>query len=314
MSAFQIKPRALATGLASFVPGVVHLMNRGSGGTCSSRYCYSIWLRHLIKAAASGIPTTHGCVAELGPGDSIGIGLAALLTTTDEYVALDVKAHANPRRNLELFDELVTLFRERSPIPGDDEFPLAQPRLSDYSFPSQILSRERLTASLTASRLDEIRAAIVGEPSTVAVTYRAPWNDPSVVRAGSVDFLFSQAVLEHVEQVEETYRAMRQWLRPGGYMSHSIDFSCHDLTRTWNGHWTLSDTEWRIVRGTRPYLINRLPLSRHLGLLATYRFDIIALEKQRAPLDRAFRPARRFRAMDPEDAQTPGVFVQARAA
>jgi hypothetical protein len=314
MSAFQIKPRALATGLASFVPGVVRLMNRGSGGTGSTRYCYAVWLRHLVKAAASGIPTNHTCVAELGPGDSLGIGLAAVLSGTDCYVALDVKAHANPTRNLELFDELVALFRERAPIPGDDEFPLARPRLADYSFPSQILSGERLSASLADSRIEDIRAAILGEPSPITVTYRAPWKDPSIVRAGSVDFLFSQAVLEHVEELEDTYRAMREWLRPGGYMSHSVDFSSHDLTRSWNGHWTLSDAEWRIVRGTRPYLINRQPLSRHLGLLAKYRFDIVALEKQRVPLDKMFRPARQFHPMDPEDAQTPGVFIQARAA
>lgn len=313
MKAFQIRPRALATGLASFVPGVVRLMNRGSGGTGSARYCYSVWLRHLVKASASGLPTRPECVAELGPGDSIGIGLAAVLSGVDQYIALDVKAHANVLRNLELFDQLVALFRSGAPIPDEQEFPRVQPRLPEYGFPLHVLTPARLSASLSEPRIQAIRAAILGEPSSIVVTYRAPWTDPSVVRAGSVDFLFSQAVLEHVEGLDATYRAMREWLRPGAHMSHSVDFSSHDLTRSWNGHWMLGDTEWRLVRGTRPYLINREPLSRHLDLLDRYRFDVVSIEKRSAETGARFRPARRFRPMDPEDACTAGVFFQARA-
>jgi len=314
MGAFEIRPAALATGLASFVPGVRRFMVRGTGGTCSARYCYTVWLRHLVKADAAGIPTVHSCVAELGPGDSLGTGLAALLSGATRYVALDAKSHANPEQNLAIFEELVVLFRRREPIPNDDEFPLVRPKLQDYQFPRQILSDERLATALAESRIDNIRAAISGRASgPIGLDYRAPWTDPSVVVSGSVDFLFSQAVLEHVDDLEQTYRAMRAWVKPNGFVSHSIDFTSHNLTRSWNGHWTLTDPAWRIVRGTRPYLINRQPLSRHLELLSKNGFVVVHVDKQEALVDPALRLAKRFRGMDGVDLSTRGAFVQAQA-
>jgi len=314
MSPLEIKPKAFATGLASFVPGVRRFMVRGTGGTCSARYCYTVWLRHLVKADAAGIPTVQSCVAELGPGDSLGVGLAALLSGATGYVALDAKPHANPQQNLTVFEELVELFRRREPIPDDVEFPLVRPRLQDYRFPSHILSDDRLSSALCASRIEAIRAAILGaQTSGIRLDYRAPWTDPSVVVSGSVDFLFSQAVLEHVEDLERTYKAMRAWVKPSGFLSHSIDFTSHDTTRSWNGHWTLNDPAWKIVRGTRPYFINRGPLSRHLALLSKYGFALLHVDKQQASVDPAFRPARRFRGMDRLDVSTRGAFVQAKA-
>ena len=81
--------RATLAGLATYVPGYEYL--EPTGGTSSARYCYSVWLRHLVMAYDSGLlqrpPAT---VAELGPGDSIGIGLAALLSGARKYHALDV--------------------------------------------------------------------------------------------------------------------------------------------------------------------------------------------------------------------------------
>jgi hypothetical protein len=257
------------------------------------------------------LSTDPRCVAELGPGDSLGIGLAAVLCGADRYLALDVKAHANTERNLKVFDELVRLFRDRSPIPGDNEWPLTQPKLPGYAFPTDILTPERLEAALAESRLCQIRDALTGNAGPISIAYRAPWTHPSAMESGCVDFLVSQAVLEHVEDLETTYAAMRTWMKPGASMSHSIDFWCHGLTRAWNGHWMLGDLTWRVVRGTRRYLINRQPLSTHVDLLRKYGFETVCIERRRGEQG-TFRPAKRFRALDAEDVSTRGAFVQAR--
>jgi hypothetical protein len=47
----------------------------GSQGT-EGRYCYSVWLRHLVSAAANGLNCSPKAVAELGPGDSLVWGSA----------------------------------------------------------------------------------------------------------------------------------------------------------------------------------------------------------------------------------------------
>ena len=45
-----MKKRQLMYGVATFVPGVNAVFGRGGGDTKSARYCYSVWLRHLVTA------------------------------------------------------------------------------------------------------------------------------------------------------------------------------------------------------------------------------------------------------------------------
>ena len=125
----QIKPIALAKGMATFIPGVAALACGGSGGTDSSRYCYAVWLRHLMKLAEAGIDTGFADVAELGPGDSLGVGLCAVLTGADRYFAFDAKAHAHKETNLQTLGRLVELLARQEEIGAD-----AERATSFYSF------------------------------------------------------------------------------------------------------------------------------------------------------------------------------------
>jgi hypothetical protein len=70
--------------------------------------------------------------------------------------------------------------------------------------------------------------------------------------------------MEHVDDVSAVYENAAAWLAPGGFMTHEVDFSSHQLTRHWNGHWAVPPRLWRLIRGARPYLINRLPLQGQL--------------------------------------------------
>ena len=244
----------------------------GTRGTNEARYCYSVWLRHLSCAAASGLDTNPKVVAELGPRDSIGIGIASVLTGVERYYAFDLAAHANTPRNLEIFDGLVELFRARAAIPDALEYPRVGPKLKDYEYPAQLLSAERMRAALDPARLAHIRESLQRIASTDSmIQYRAPWSTQGAVERNSLDMVFSQAVLEHVSGLPDVYRAMYAWLKPGGYMSHQIDFKCHDSAREWNGHWTYSDTMWKLVRGKDVWLINRLPYSSHLTYMKLMR-------------------------------------------
>lgn len=305
--------RPLLEGAATFVPGMMRLARRRTGGTDSARYCYSVWLRHLALAARGGLGEFPRCVAELGPGDSIGIGLAALVSGVERYLGLDLVKFANLERNLSVLDELVELFARRSPIPDQEEFPEIRPRLDRYGFPADVLPEGRLAQALRSDRLDAIRRSLrePGAPGSL-IEYHAPWTDPDVATEASVDMILSQAVLEHVDGLDAAYGAMRRWLRPGGLVSHQIDFRSHGMATEWNGHWAYSDLAWRIVRGARPYLLNRQPRSTHVRLLEAHGFRIVY--QQKATRDSGIarrRLARRFRDMSEEDLTTSGWFVQA---
>ena len=59
-------------------------------GSDSSRYCYSGWLRHLVKLHKHGFKVVVAKIGELGQGDSVGMGLSALLSGAKQYIGLDV--------------------------------------------------------------------------------------------------------------------------------------------------------------------------------------------------------------------------------
>ena len=300
-------------GIATFVPGVTKLAGRGAGSTALARYCYSVWLRHLVIAAHNGYSTSPGTVAELGPGSSLGIGLAALLSGANRYLAFDVVAHAKTEQNLAVFEELVDLFVRRAPIPDAQELPEILPRLDDYAFPHSILPDARLVVALAPERIEHIRASL-RDPSAAdsMVQYRAPWSSATVLERESVDLILSQAVLEHIDDLPDAYRTMHAWLRPGGYISHQVDFRCHNTARTWNGHLAYGDLVWKLMRGKRPYLINRHPFSEHLQFMAQVGFVSPQTRKFEMPSEvRRDQLARRFRGLPDSDLVTGCALIQA---
>jgi SAM-dependent methyltransferase len=307
-----MKIGVLARGLATYVPGIstLHRHVTRTGGTDSARYCYSVWMRHLVMSYRNGLcarPPSR--VAELGPGDSIGIGLSALMCGADCYYGLDALPLANLRRNLGIFDGLVELFRMRAAIPGDDEYPGVKPKLRSYDYPDGLL------ALPDEQRIARIRRSIEDpvNPDSM-IRYVAPWWSPEVIQRGVVDMIFSQAVLEHVDDLESAYSAMRAWLAPGGWLSHQIDFRSHGTAQDWNGHWTYGDRTWCLLRGRRAFLINREPHSTHLRLLREAGFTVICDDLAHGPPVERSRLAARFASMSDADLTTSGAFIQAQLA
>jgi hypothetical protein len=309
----RLRVKALLAGLATYVPGY-HFLH-ATGGTDSARYCYSVWLRHLVLAQRAGVLTqVPRRVAELGPGDSIGIGLMALLTGAESYSALDVVPYGNLGQNLAILDELVTLLRARAPIPGEADFPGMKPDVADLSFPAALLDDGQLDAALAADRVRSIAWSVANASAPGSrIRYRAPWTSPAVLESASVDYLFSQAVLEHVDDLSGTYRAMHGWLAPGGLMTHQIDYRSHGKADEWNGHWTYSNAAWKLVVGRRPYLLNRVTHSGQLCEMHRAGFVVLDQTIYRLPsVIRRGALAPHLRDIPDDDLTAAGAFVIAR--
>ena len=308
----QLTLRSVVKGMATWLPYLSSLANSNTGGTISARYCYSVWMRHLCTVTQTLGVFRPRCIAELGPGDSLGIGLAAMLCGVDRYYALDRKAFANSENNVPIFDELVALLRNRAPIPDDVEFPGVFPKLNSYGFPITVLDDAWLDRCLATTRVESIRRAVAGDMGSdemIELRYFAPWDDSAAILPESVDWIFSQAVLEHVDNVVAAYANLMKWLRPGGLMSHAIDYTCHGLTSDWNGHWTVGDGVWRIARGKRSYLINRLPHSAHIQMIRACGFSIVKeIRVGGKALDRT-TCAPRFQYLSDDDLSTASAFI-----
>jgi len=256
-------------------------------------------------------------VAEIGPGESLGIGIAALLSGAERYYALDVVEHATLESNLTIFDGLVSLFQAKVSIPDDVEFPEVKPSLQQYRFPSQILNQRRLGSALEPQQIATLRRALSQVSSSHSgrgpISYIVPWTSMAVLEPESVDLIVSQAAMEHVDGLEESYAACFRWLKPGGLMSHQVDYSSHETADEWNGHWTYSDLLWWAIRGGRPWLLNRIPHSEHLRLIRKQGFEVVYVQTVSAENHTARQHlARRFQAISAEDMTTRGALIQAR--
>lgn len=140
-------------GTLTWVPPLNVLRRRRAttGGSGSSRYCYSVWLRHLLSLEPYGFEVQGAKIGELGPGDSIGMGLAALLSGAVDYVGLDLVPFSMRADLIRIFDELVGLFHRTEPIPNEAEFPFVRPKLISYEFPRHLIRSETLLAEQKGS-------------------------------------------------------------------------------------------------------------------------------------------------------------------
>jgi SAM-dependent methyltransferase len=311
-SSHRLKVSQLLYGLATFIPGVAPIFGRGGGDSKSARYCYSVWLRHLVAGYEAGWRGRPRVGAELGPGDSLGVGLAALVSGAEAYHAFDVVQHARVDLNRAVLEEIIELFRARADIPGEAELPEVRPNLSTYAFPRHLLTDELLGQALAEARLARIRDSVARQnaPGSM-IDYRTRWFDDAAIERNSIDLLFSQAVLEHVDDLPSTYRAMALWLKPNGLASNQIDFRCHNTAHAWNGHWLYADRTWRLIRGKRAYLLNRAPFSRHLALLAENGLALAGTLTEKLPSAIARGElAPRFRDMTEDDLTTSSALVQ----
>lgn len=286
----------------------------GTGGTVSARYCYSVFMRHRVIAAQYGLKNTPRAVVELGPGDSLGIGLMSILMGSEHYVAIDAVRHASSNTNIAVFDELITLLRNRMPIPFDGDCAEIRPELDNYEFPHAVFDDNTLEKSLTPDRLEKIRQILSSENPTGSIQYLAPWGKMNGIQPESIDWIFSQAVMEHVDNPSETYRHCFRCLKPGAIMTHQIDFRCHDTAPEWNGHWKYPQCLWSLMRGRRPWFVNRLPYSAHQQIQREAGFTLFAdmPQIQEGGITRT-QLARDFKSLSDADLRTAGaLFVSVR--
>jgi hypothetical protein len=313
----RLKP--ILAGLLTQAPWLQKFIHRkGTGGTCDAGYCYGVWLKHLVMLHARTQCLVPRVVAELGPGDSLGIGFAALLSGAEQFIALDVERYNNTTEvNLRIFDQLLALFQARAPRPTKG-WPDFDEHLDAALFPSHILTDAHLAVALAPERIAHLRTAISQlsspeEGPSSAVRYVVPWSDANIVEAGSVDMILSQSVLEHVNDLPPTYAAFSRWIKPGSYFSQQVDFSSHGIASYWNGHWAYPEWLWKVILGKRGYLLNRQPWSTHTRLAQEHGFELITtLRHERSDGLKRSELSAIANGFTEEDARTDSLFFQGR--
>jgi len=308
--------RMMVKGMLTWIPGVQRAFFDPSagGGTGSASYCYGVWMKHLTLLREAGMHDVPRMVLELGPGSSIGTGVATLLSGAERYVAIDAVPHMRPETNVVVMRELVQLFKSRAPRPTAG-YPPIDHLLDARLFPSHILDDALLERTLAQDRLERIdhavRAAALGHPDPM-IEY-STWSQLRPVGDGEADLVFSHVVMSQVEDLDSVYGRMGRWVKPGGWMSHQIDCTSLGTADEWNGHRAYSELAWKIVAGKRPYFVNREPLQTHLDLIRANGFDIVNMIRgtEEGGITRA-QLAPRWRGISDEDLATQTGFIIAR--
>jgi len=237
--------KKLIRGIISYIPvlkSIIPLI--GTGGSNDAEYCLRIYSKHKDILITNGCVFPFGKIGEIGPGDSVGIGLCALVDGAVSYYGLDAIAHTNIHTNLQIFQELIDIY-EIENIDIDDK--IKEELLWDIQNMNMLKSK---------------------------IKYYAPWWNKDNIVNDSLDVIISTAVMEHVLPLKETYKRIFEWIKPGGFCSHIIDYGAHEFSDYWYDHWYYSDFLWKILMHGRKYPISRMSHSYHMDCIEKAGFSI----------------------------------------
>lgn len=264
-------------GILTYLPGYDILKkNKVSLHSGSqARFCYSFWLRHYVYISQYTNPFSLKYIGELGSGGSLGIGICALLTGAKQYTALEIENNFNLKLNLNLLDEIYDLFIAKTSIPDHDEFPQINLILNDYSYPKNLLVNTNFNRNFYHKIRDDLCLYQYEDRDESYIRYIYDWESKTKNFKNYFDYIFSRAVMEHVEGIEFIYNQLSSFLKLNGFMFHDIEFHSHGLTYHWNDYYKISQTLWKLIHGNRKYFINRFKPSFHYKCLINNELDVI---------------------------------------
>jgi SAM-dependent methyltransferase len=267
-----------------------------SGRLTDVGYTLSVFQRHFPRLESLGFTIEGAYIAEMGPGDAMSMELLLYVLGASGVCGLDVVAVTDANTWHPAWEELTRWAEEQV---TDSEKAALERRVELAKQMVLELSPEHC---LEAENLSGLHYLLVSRSK--------PWPLPD----GSMDLIFSQAVMEHVAPLEASYIEQARVLKPGGYISHRIDLKDHLNSRDWRDHLTYSELQWSLMTSHRPGFTNRARASQHLAALERAGLEILHVERQMndAPPLRRSLLAAAFRDLDDEDLNTCSLDVVAR--
>ncbi len=188
-------------------------------------------------------------VLEIGCGRRFGLGPLLCMAGVKSYVGIDIRIHEPKAEELQLFDEFLRLHLSRLPRAGV----VAEQLCSGPGEGLGFLGGRALCKPMDAAALD------------------FPDN--------SFDYIFSDAVLEHIDSTEEAIAQMNRVLKPGGVMVHAIDFQDHAEPHA-TAHLSMSKKAWS---KQAPSAINFCRPSEFYELFLAQGLEIISCTEVKNP-------------------------------
>ncbi len=250
------------------------------GSMDSPEYAYDVMTAHVQRLGWRDL--RNKVVLELGPGDSLLSALIARALNARRVYLVDVGAFAN--NDMSRFSSACAYLRTRGLEPPAIE---------------------------RCATIPDVLAACSAEYMTQGL------EDLARIPAGSVDFVFSQAVLEHVRLGEfaATLAAIRRIMTPSGAASHVVDLQDH-LGGALN-NLRFSDRAWESDFMARSgFYTNRVRYTEMLDLFrgAGWEPEVVGLRRWEALPTARPKLADQFRRLSDQDLLVSGFDVITRPA
>ena len=301
------------SGILSLYPALFKKLSTTEIGPRDADYYYSVWMRHLVRSTEVNNGRIPKSALEMGSGASLGSCYSALLSGVETVYAYDVVPFIQIDREIKIFRELVELFRNRSTIPGSKTYTKLKPTLDNYNFP-ELLTNDAMANNLEVARIEaieeEIRNIYNESYQKKYINYTAPFDLTVIRLKDEIDFVFSQAVLEYPENIDDYYNLFYTALKKSGLLSAQIDYKSHANADVWYGDLCYSDMEWKIIKGKKKQITNRKTHSMQLEALTKAKFKLISEQLfhdgVKAPREKLHS---RFKNIPEQDLSTTGAFI-----
>jgi len=225
-------------------------------GTSDGFYCFSLFVKLFYYSDKHLDPNRQNSILEVGCGDTFVTSCLFYFCGYKSIYAVDGFKYLNKQKTISALDQAIKLLREQSKIVLN-----FNPKVNEQVF-------ERLYNVIPSGNDFEIMAKDLKnavedyfDGRVSFINYMAPYELNYKFNV-KFDFIFSQAVLEHVFPLESTLSFFKKNLSEGGIMYHNIDFKSHGFSTLFNGHYLMNDKEFK--RLSSPFvfrMINRFPPS-----------------------------------------------------
>jgi hypothetical protein len=268
--------KAIIKGVITFIPGVSSLLIKwqikSKHSASNPEFSYAFWLSLLVYFKENGITPNLNQIGEIGTGGLFGIGICALLTGSEKYHALEIEDVYDKENNLKLLDEIVLLFKKKTPI--SDKFKQMNIEIENHEFPEDLIKPFYLKENI----ISDIKNDLLTDCSkSKKIKIIKKWEIADTL---NLNLIFSRAAMEHVENPNDVYKRIAFQLKEKSYMFHDIEFHSHGVTTKCNEHFIIPNLLWKIIYGRRDYYLNRWDLKKHLSAIMENKFNIVKTTKK----------------------------------
>lgn len=199
----------------------------------------------LIRKSDENFKLKNKRILEIGPGDNLLIAFIFLLNGAKEVYLID-KFH--------------------KPLDDLYDLDLLKHYLKTFSY---------LYSDYTLKNIDSLKNRIKYFPNT-------PFENFDKLNRNTIDLILSNAVLEHLLDVETAIKMMKFLLKDSGLSIHHIDLRdhLHLLDKCFLDFLKFSPRFWKYFGD----LTNRMRYSQYIFLFKKYKFDIIYTDLKRRGL------------------------------